>query len=69
MKEVITVELDTLDLEVAIEDMLLKHGYKVEKIEFKSLHTIGSADLDGVTATVTKNIKMPSLEDGGLCQK
>lgn len=68
MKEVITVELDRADVEAAIEDMLVKHGYKVEKVEFKTEQIIGSLELSGVTATVTKNIKLPSLEDG-KCQK
>jgi hypothetical protein len=68
MKEVITVELDKADVEAAIEDMLAKHGYKVEKVDFKTDQFIGGIELSGVTATVTKNIKLPSLEDG-QCQE
>jgi hypothetical protein len=57
MKEIITVELDLADVKAAIEDMLLKHGYKVEKVNFKCEGFVGGIDLTGATATVNKITK------------
>lgn len=56
MKEVITVELDKTDVEQAIEDMLQKHGYKVENFEFKAKSLAFSAgeEFTGAVVTVTK---------------
>jgi hypothetical protein len=57
MREVITVELDAADVKAAIEDMLLKHGYVVETVNFKCEGFVGGIDLIGGHATVKKIIK------------